>query len=94
MKNLPFLNEQKEDLQSSIESLASSISEINKNSKGTFLGICIKKIDKNFQYFFSMVFQGGNAKLVLTNEKNLLDTGSRKFFAQTFRKKKSAFRFI
>ncbi len=79
-EKLTFLNEQKEDLQSSIESIASSIAEINKNSKGTFWDM-YQKIDENFQTLFAIVFQGGNAKLVLTNEKNLLDTGV-EIFAQ------------
>ena len=79
-ERLTFLNEQKEDLQSSIESLASSISEINKNSKGTFVDM-YQKINENFQTLFAMVFPGGEANLVLTNEKNLLDTGV-EIFAQ------------
>ena len=40
-----------------------------------------QRISKNFQTFFAMIFQGGQASLVLTNEKKLLDTGV-EIFAQ------------
>lgn len=69
-----FLNEQKEDLTQSIESLHSVIDRINRTTKSMFKNT-FDKVNASFQDMFSRLFEGGKGELILTDESNLLETG-------------------
>lgn len=69
-----FLKKQKEDLEASLASLERVIQKINRTSKERFLQT-FQLVNEKFQVLFPKLFRGGRAKLVLTDENNLLETG-------------------
>ncbi len=73
-KRHDFLNSQSQDLKSSLEALNRVIHKINRATRTRFHET-FHAVDQKFQELFPKLFQGGRAKLVLTDEENLLETG-------------------
>ncbi|HBF13722.1 MAG TPA: chromosome segregation protein SMC [Deltaproteobacteria bacterium] len=71
---LDFLLHQKTDLETSLKTLERVIQKINRTTRERFLAT-FKLVDETFQKVFPKLFQGGRARLALTNEENLLETG-------------------
>jgi len=69
-----FLNRQQEDLLESINMLYNTIEKINRTTKQRFLDT-FERVNDNFQETFARLFQGGKAKLSLTDESNPLESG-------------------
>lgn len=69
-----FLSKQKEDLQASLQSLERVIHKINRTTRDRFK-TTFNLVNERFQQVFPKLFQGGQAKLVLTDENDLLTTG-------------------
>lgn len=69
-----FLNGQQDDLLSARKDLEQSMSELDQEVKSRF-SATFDKISKHFSKIFPIVFGGGNAKLVLTEPDNMLETG-------------------
>lgn len=69
-----FLNEQMDDLTQAIASLAKAISKIDKESEKRF-NEAFEVMNEKFQEIFSRLFRGGEGKLVLTEQDNILETG-------------------
>lgn len=69
-----LLNEQLVDLERSKKDTIQMISEINKISEEMFLKT-FNQIKINFHKIFRKLFDGGNAEITLTDQKNLLETG-------------------
>ncbi|MDH4226652.1 MAG: chromosome segregation protein SMC [Deltaproteobacteria bacterium] len=73
-KRHTFLNEQKEDLEKSIESLRSAITRINRTTRERFQE-AFEAINAEFTKNFPRFFNGGKAELVLTGEGDVLECG-------------------
>ncbi len=73
-KRHDFLNSQSEDLKSSLEALNRVIHKINRATRKRFQET-YEAVDQKFQELFPKLFQGGRAKLMLTDEENILETG-------------------
>ena len=69
-----FMSRQHADLTTSIETLKQAISRINRISRQRFKG-AFEDVDSKFQDLFPKLFQGGKARLMLTDEENLLESG-------------------
>ncbi len=69
-----FLSEQMEDLENALYSLRKAINKIDGESEKRFKET-FEVINKKFQEIFSRLFRGGEAKLVLTNPDDILQTG-------------------
>ena len=69
-----FLNQQQNDLLDARKDLEQSMIELDKEVKTRF-GQTFDKIAASFTQIFPVVFGGGEAKLVLTDPDNLLETG-------------------
>ena len=69
-----FLNEQKEDIKVSIESLNKAISEMDTIMESKFIET-FNKINEEFKVVFKTLFRGGEGYLKLTIPDNLLETG-------------------
>ncbi len=69
-----FLKTQKEDLEKSKESLLKIIKEINQTTRVLFLET-FSLIQGYFSEIFRSLFGGGNAKVVLQNEDDILESG-------------------
>ncbi|HSE84532.1 MAG TPA: AAA family ATPase, partial [Thermodesulfobacteriota bacterium] len=69
-----FLNVQMEDLESALSSLRKAISRIDRECKKRF-DEAFQDVNKKFQEIFSRLFRGGEAKLVLTDDEDLLQSG-------------------
>ncbi len=69
-----FLNKQKEDLQEAKESLHKVIIKINKTTKKLFIET-FAKIQVGFMEFFRLLFGGGKAELILSDESDVLESG-------------------
>ncbi len=69
-----FLTEQMDDLTQAIASLAKAISKIDKESEKRF-NEAFHVMNEKFQEIFARLFRGGEGKLVLTDEDNILETG-------------------
>lgn len=69
-----FLRRQKEDIEESIKSLNEAIDRINKISIELFTK-SLKNIEENFDRVFKRLFGGGKARIVLTDENNILESG-------------------
>jgi chromosome segregation protein len=65
---------QKEDLERAIEDLKRTIAGLNKESRDRFLST-FTAVDAKFQETFPKLFKGGRARLLLTDEANLQETG-------------------
>ncbi len=73
-ERLTFLKEQESDLKNAVESLYSTINAINKTTRERFKA-AFDSINEKFQEIFPYLFRGGEAKLELTDENNILETG-------------------
>ena len=73
-KRFDYLTAQKQDLESAISQLESAIEKINKASKRRFREV-FDAVNAKFQEVFPRCFGGGKAKLALTDESDLLETG-------------------
>lgn len=69
-----FLSTQAEDLIKARNNLNDIIDEISENMKLQFVTE-FKKINENFNEVFKLLFGGGYAELILTDEENILDSG-------------------
>ena len=73
-KRYDFLNGQQEDLLSARSDLEQSMTELDQEVQSRF-NDTFNKISTSFTKIFPIVFGGGNARLVLTEPDNLLETG-------------------
>jgi chromosome segregation protein len=73
-KRFDYLTSQKQDLESAVQQLESAIDKINKASRKRFREV-FDTINTKFQEVFPRCFGGGRAKLALTDENDLLETG-------------------
>jgi chromosome segregation protein len=69
-----FLCSQKEDLEKALAQLEEAIDRINKTSKKRFQEV-FDMVNAKFQEIFPRCFRGGQARLVLTDPENLLESG-------------------
>jgi chromosome segregation protein len=69
-----FLRTQKEDLERSLGDLERTIQRLNKASRTRFAET-FARVNEKFQAVFPRLFRGGEARLVLTDEHNLLESG-------------------
>jgi chromosome segregation protein len=65
---------QQQDLEQSLNHLQNAIQRLNREGRRRFQE-CFDEINNHFQAVFPRLFQGGRARLVLTDEKDLLETG-------------------
>ena len=73
-KRFTFLKKQQEDLADSIGMLHETIEKINRTTKERFLDT-FEQVGINFQEIFARLFQGGRAKLTLTDPTLPLESG-------------------
>jgi chromosome segregation protein len=73
-ERLDFLTSQKDDLEQSIGDLQAAIQKINQTTCRRF-GAAFEKINTQFREVLPRLFCGGKGELLLTDEKNLLETG-------------------
>ena len=69
-----FLVTQREDLETSLQSVNQAIQKINRTSREAFLG-AFEQIRTNFQEVFEELFGGGETELRLTDESDVLEAG-------------------
>ena len=69
-----FLSTQKDDLEKSVTSLLSVISEMDEIMKTNFVAV-FEKIREEFKVVFKKLFKGGEGVLELTNPNDILNTG-------------------
>ena len=69
-----FLSRQQQDLEEAKESLHKAIQKMNRTTTKMFKET-FEMIRVCFEEFFKLLFGGGNAKLVLTEENNVLESG-------------------
>ncbi len=69
-----FLRTQKEDLERSLADLERTIQRLNRASRAKFAE-AFAAVNEKFQQVLPRLFRGGEARLVLTDEHNLLETG-------------------
>ena len=69
-----FLRTQRDDLERSLSDLERTIQKLNRASRTKFAET-FAKANETFQKVFPRLFRGGEGKLVLTNEHDLLETG-------------------
>ena len=69
-----FLTGQKADLEQALAQLEEAIDRINKTSRERFREV-FDLVNQRFQEIFPRCFRGGQARLVLTDEENLLESG-------------------
>jgi chromosome segregation protein len=69
-----FLSRQHGDLTLSLDNLSKAIVKINRTSRQRFKR-AFDAVDAQFQELFPKLFNGGRARLMLTDEENLLETG-------------------
>ncbi|HEX3035620.1 MAG TPA: chromosome segregation protein SMC [Thermodesulfobacteriota bacterium] len=69
-----FLNEQIEDLENALSSLRKAINRIDRECRKRF-DEAFQDVNKRFQEIFSRLFRGGEAKLVVTDNEDLLQSG-------------------
>lgn len=73
-KRYDFLTKQSDDLKNAIATLLSIIDELDEVMKSEFIKT-FKEVEVEFDKVFKDLFGGGSAKLSLTDENNLLETG-------------------
>jgi chromosome segregation protein len=73
-KRFTFLSSQKSDLEKALAQLEEAIDRINKTSRQRFRQV-FDLVNAKFQEIFPRCFRGGQARLVLTDEENLLESG-------------------
>jgi chromosome segregation protein len=69
-----FLVSQQEDLTNAEESLRKAITHINHTARKVFAET-FEKIQVNFRDYFRVLFNGGDARLILVDENNILESG-------------------
>ncbi len=69
-----FLCTQKSDLEQALAQLEEAIARINETSRQRFREV-FDLVNERFQELFPRCFRGGQARLVLTDEENLLESG-------------------
>ncbi len=69
-----FLRAQRDDLDRSLDDLERTIQKLNRASRAKFAET-FAKANETFQKVFPRLFRGGEGRLVLTDENNLLETG-------------------
>ena len=69
-----FLNKQEADLVAAKQQLLDMIKEINATTTEMFK-TTFDKVNENFQVMFKKLFGGGSAKLVLTDDEDVLESG-------------------
>ncbi|MDD5634764.1 MAG: chromosome segregation protein SMC, partial [Candidatus Omnitrophica bacterium] len=69
-----FLTKQRDDLAASRESLLEAITKINRTTKKLFMET-FEKIQKEFNDYFRMLFNGGKGEIILQDENNILECG-------------------
>jgi len=69
-----FLRAQRDDLERSLADLERTIQKLNRASRTRFAET-FAKANETFQKVFPRLFRGGEGRLVLTNEHDLLETG-------------------
>ena len=69
-----FLSKQRDDVATSVESLRSTIREINETSTKRFRET-FEKVNENFGQTFVELFRGGEAEMRLLDEDDLLESG-------------------
>jgi chromosome segregation protein len=73
-KRYDFLIQEREDLRESIDSTKEAISKIDRESKSQFL-TALEAVNENFKEVFSLLFEGGNAEVKLTDPNSPLESG-------------------
>lgn len=69
-----FLSSQIGDLESAKSDLKSAINKINSTTRENFRST-FERVRENFQKIYQILFEGGEADLILTQPENLLETG-------------------
>lgn len=69
-----FLSQQQSDLENAIVTLRSAIRRINKTTREQYLE-AFELINQKFQQVFPMLFNGGRAAIVMTDESDPLESG-------------------
>lgn len=69
-----FLTGQQKDLEDSREALLAAIGKINRTTKGLFEET-FAKVQATFKEYYQILFRGGEARLVLIDESNPLESG-------------------
>ncbi|NCA81796.1 MAG: chromosome segregation protein SMC [Opitutae bacterium] len=69
-----FLSQQNDDLVNAKQQLMDLIRKINETTTSLFTAT-FNQVNENFQELFKQLFGGGNAKLVLVDEENVLESG-------------------
>ncbi len=69
-----FLTKQMEDLTNGRDALLQAIQKINRTTRKMFMET-FEKIQKEFNDYFRMLFNGGKAELLLEDESNVLECG-------------------
>ena len=69
-----FLSQQNDDLINAKQQLMDLIRKINETTTSLFT-VTFNQVNENFQALFKQLFGGGNAKLVLVDEENVLESG-------------------
>ena len=80
MERLEFLQSQSSDLTQAAEDLERTIREINIESRRRFKEM-FEKVNNQFGILFSQLFGGGEARMVLTESEDVLESGI-EIFAQ------------
>ncbi len=73
-KRFEYYLSQKEDIEKAREDILSVIEDINQTSVQLFMET-FNEIQKNFSELFRRLFEGGEAKLALLNEEDILESG-------------------
>ena len=74
VERLQFLTEQSEDLQKAVDDLKRTIRDINVESRRRFREM-FDQVNEHFGEVFTKLFDGGEARMVLTESEDLLDAG-------------------
>jgi len=69
-----YLEEQRVDLEESVASIRKAIAQINRTCRERFRD-AYDRVNENFQVLYPRLVGGGSARLQLTNEDDLLETG-------------------
>ena len=73
-ERIQFLTQQSDDLNQAIHDLKTTIREINTESRRRFKET-FEQVNANFKEFFTSLFGGGEAKMILTESEDVLEAG-------------------